>query len=175
MANAKTEIYRMGDVIFNQGDHGNNMYEINHGLIGIYVNYGAENERCLVELGEGKYFGEMAMIEDMPRSATAVAFQETELTVITQPEFVGYIADHSDVAVSIMTQLSGRLRALTNDYIDVCKTMSELVAEGMMAEKPSLWEKVKKYAEDYDRLSNDTFVKSGYNAYYMMDHFSMYY
>ena len=32
-----------------------------------------------------------------------------------------------------------------------------------------------KYAEDYDRLSNDTFVKSGYNAYYMMDHFSMYY
>ena len=52
MANAKTELYRMGDVIFNQGDHGNNMYEINHGLIGIYVNYGAENERCLVELGE---------------------------------------------------------------------------------------------------------------------------
>lgn len=175
METVKIETFKMGDVIFHQGDEGNQMYAINSGQVGIYVNYGKDNERCLVELGEGRYFGEMAMIEDMPRSATAVAFEETQLTVISKADFICYIADHSDVAVSIMTQLSGRLRTLTSDYVDVCKTMAEAVAEGMTAKKPSLWEKMKKYAEDYDRLSNEAFVKSGYDAYYMMDHFSMYY
>lgn len=171
----KTEVFQMGDVIFNQGDAGDKMYEINSGLIGIYVNYGQENERCLVELGEGKCFGEMAMIEELPRSATAVAFRETTVTVITKEDFLAYIAIHTEVALSIMTQLSNRLRSLTSDYVDVCKTMSEAIAEGMTSKKPSLWEKMKKYAKDYDRLSNDAFVKSGYDAYYMMDHFSMYY
>ena len=175
METMRVETYKMGDVIFNQGDEGLNMYEINSGLVGIYVNSGQENEKCLVELGADKYFGEMAMIENMPRSATAVAFQETELTVVSKDDFADYIAAHSDVAISMMSQLSNRLRTLTDDYMDVCKTMSEAIAEGMTAKKPSLWEKMKKYAEEYDRISNETFVKSGYNAYYLMDHFSMYY
>ncbi len=175
MPGIKTEKFQMGDVIFNQGDDGDKMYEIKSGLVGIYVNYGTENERCLVELGEGKYFGEMAMIEEVPRSATAVAFQETEVETISKEDFVCYLAIHTDIALSIMTQLSGRLRNLTEDYIDVCKTMSEVIAEGMTSKKPSLWERMKKYAAEYDQLSNEAFVKSGYDAYYMMDHFSMYY
>ncbi len=175
MTTVKVETYQMGDVIFSQGDEGDKMYEINSGLVGIYVNYGKDNERCLVELGEGKYFGEMAMIEEMPRSATAVAFQETEVTVVSKEDFLGYIAIHTDVALSIMTQLSGRLRSLTEDYMDACKAMSEAIAEGMTSKKPNLWERMKRYAEEYDKLSNDAFVKSGYDAYYMMDHFSMYY
>ena len=175
METVKVEVYKMGDVIFNQGDEGTKMYEINSGLVGIYVNYGKENEKCLVELGEGKCFGEMAMIEELPRSATAVAFQETELTVVTKEDFLPYIAIHTDVALSIMNQLSSRLRNLTEDYVDVCKAMSEAIAEGMTSKKPSLWERMKKYAAEYDQLSNDAFVKSGYDAYYMMDHFSMYY
>ncbi len=175
MEKVELRTFGMGDVVFKQGDKGTEMYEVISGLVGIYINYGKENEKCLVELGAGKYFGEMAVIDDMPRSATAVAFKESELACIKQSAFEEYIKENPAVAISMMSNLSTRLRSLTGDYVEVCKTMSEAIAEGMSSKKEGLWSKMKKYAAEYDKLANEAFVKSGYDAYYVMDHFSMYY
>ena len=58
-------------MIFQEGSTGSSMYELKSGSIGIYAAYGTANEKKLTELEAGRIFGEMGVIDVMPRSATA--------------------------------------------------------------------------------------------------------
>ena len=64
-------------VIFREGDNAATMYDILSGKVGIYKNYGAKNEQQIIVMEAGQVFGEMGMIEYYPRSATAVALEDT--------------------------------------------------------------------------------------------------
>ena len=79
--------FKKGDVIFHEGDIGNTLYQINEGKVDIYLCYGESDQKLLTELTPGKFFGEMAVIEAYPRSATAVAMAAGR----------GHVADPSPV------------------------------------------------------------------------------
>ena len=66
-------ILKRTEIIFNEGDKSDRMYDIRHGRVGIYANYGTKEEKLLTELTKDQFFGEMGIIEGYPRSATAVA------------------------------------------------------------------------------------------------------
>ena len=68
--------FKKDDVIFRQGDKGAEMYYINSGKVGIYIEYGTPRQRLLAEIATGDYFGEMAIIDNMPRSATAAVTED---------------------------------------------------------------------------------------------------
>ena len=148
-----TKIYQKGEFIFKQGEYASCMYDICQGKVGIIANYGEDGEKTLTELGEGASFGEMGMLEAYPRSATAVALEDgTEVRVITTETFSSYFQNNSEKVYAIMTQMSRRIRALSNDYLEACRAVAETVeAEKTGAEKSSWLKKnLKRVCDAYD-------------------------
>ena len=151
-----TKTYRKGEIIFRQGDAAESMFDTLWGRVGIYVDYGTSNEKKLTEIVGGQdkptFFGEMGMIDHAPRSATAVALEnQTHVQEITESELGELFESKPAKVLMLMQQLSGRLRSLTNDYMEACKTASGLVkledkADGFTSEDA---EEVSARAERY--------------------------
>ena len=142
---AENKTYKQGDVIFNQGEWGTDMYEIAAGKIAIYADYGTDAAELLTELEAGKYFGEMGMIDVMPRSATAVAAEDSEVVVISGGEFGTYYQNKPDVIIAVLANMTKRLRELSADYLDACQTITAYVENGeAFKENTGLFGKLKK-------------------------------
>src|SRR5262245_43827542 len=95
-----------GGVVFIKGDQGNAAYLIRRGKVEI-----RESGRVLETMARGEIFGEMALIDSAPRSASAVAVGPTELSLIDKPMFLNLIREDPDFALSVMRLMSRRLRA----------------------------------------------------------------
>lgn len=115
------------DVIFRQGDPGDCMYDIFSGRVGIYTDYGAPDEKLIAELKAGEFFGEMGLLDKAPRSATVVALEDTLVYVINESDFNEFFMKQPEKALQIMRQLSQRLRKRTEDYIDACRAVHEVI------------------------------------------------
>ena len=146
-------ILKRNEVIFNEGDKADCMYDIRLGKVGIYANYGTKEEKLLTELTKDQFFGEMGIIEGYPRSATAVAMGDmTELTVIAKADFEDYCKNNPDKTVLIMKNMSARIRELTQNYLEVCHTIAESMEAEQKGEKKSsgLMNRLKKYRDEYN-------------------------
>ncbi len=118
--------YTDGEVIFNAGEPSQCMYEIQHGQVEIYLNYGRPDQKLLSQLGKDAMFGEMGMLEGVPRSATAVAKGErVEISEITWPLLGKYFKTKPSKIVMMMQQISDRLR-LANEQNNAARTTIEL-------------------------------------------------
>ena len=125
----KKTSFPIGAVIFRQGDHSDFLYEICQGRVGVFLDYETENQKKIAELSEGQYFGEMGLIEDSPRSATAVALQDgTVLLTLTEEELPAYYGEKPEQVLELMKQLSSRIRERTGQYYDVCRALAASVA-----------------------------------------------
>lgn len=123
----KDLVYSSGDVIFYEGDPGESMFDIVSGTIGVYSEYRTDNEVKLTELKPGQMFGEMAMLENAPRSTTIVAEADgTVLHEIDADEAKKLFTTDAEFVKRIMKHLSSRLRSLTDDYKDVMDTLKEI-------------------------------------------------
>ena len=149
------KVLKKGEVIFKEGDLENCMYKIITGSVGIYANYGKEEEKLLVDLkaGEKSFFGEMGMIDEEPRSATAVAMEDTEIAVITSENFAEFFKENPEHIIYIMQNMSKRIRNLTNDYLDACRAVAEAVETEKSGKSKSDWfkERVEKFISDYNQ------------------------
>ena len=115
--------YHKGDVIFRRGEAAQSMYCITSGHVGIYLDYGTEREKKLADLYSADFFGEMGLIDHAPRSATAVALdRNTELEEITEDTLGTIFREDPSRVLMIIQALSQRLRRLTWDYMELCKT-----------------------------------------------------
>ena len=116
-----------GEVIFREGDPGTCMYYIGWGTVGIYSNYGNEDQKLLTTLQEDRFFGEMGLIEKLPRSATAVALENgTILTDITAENLDLIFEKSPEFIMRSLQHISSRLRQLTRDYVKACRTVSRM-------------------------------------------------
>jgi CRP-like cAMP-binding protein len=98
-----------GEVIFKEGDTGNLMYVILEGEIEILKSV-AGSHKTLSILGKGEFFGEMSLLDDSPRSATAMCSQEAKLLVMSDDQLDSYISSNPDFAVKMIRNLARRLR-----------------------------------------------------------------
>jgi SulP family sulfate permease len=108
--------YKTGDIIFEEGDAGNTMYLVSSGSVSILLEIGkGERKKRVASFGRGVFFGEMALLENKPRSATAMAEEETGLYVLKREDFFRLLDKKPKIAskiqVGIARELSGRLRA----------------------------------------------------------------
>ena len=126
----KTEVletYKKGTIIFKEGEVGKCMYIVYGGTVGIYSNYGDPNQVRLTELYPVACFGEMGMISDDARSATAVAESDETYVEIIRPDGLEQLFKESPVKVEmILKHLSYRLRMLTYDFLNACKEVNDL-------------------------------------------------
>lgn len=133
--------FKSGEVIFQERTYEACMYELLEGTVGIYTHYGQQDEKLLTELKaeNGAYFGEMGLVESMPRSATAVALSDVRVEAITGKDFGTFFTEHPERVYAIMTQMGGRIRELTRDYLDACRAAAELVETKESGKEKSGW------------------------------------
>jgi CRP-like cAMP-binding protein len=99
-----------GHEIFREGDAGNGLYFVKDGLVEISGLVGGNTRRVFSELGPGEIFGEMAVIEQRPRSATATTLKESVVYFIPRDEMLSLIQRVPALAFGLLQQISHRLR-----------------------------------------------------------------
>jgi len=97
-----------GTVLFREGEQGQGMYVVQQGRVTISKRAG-EVEKILTQLGPGEFLGEMAFLNDRPRSATATCAEDCRLLVIDPRTFEAMIRTNAEIAVRLIKKLAGRL------------------------------------------------------------------
>ena len=97
-------------VLFRAGDAGDAMYIIERGKVRISVQTTDGRELTLTELGQGDFFGELALLDRQPRSANAVVADDARLAVLSRDHFLSFMRSNPDVALEMLTALAHRLR-----------------------------------------------------------------
>jgi len=98
-----------GAVVFEEGDPGSRLYVIVSGQVRIVKRTGGRAV-TLARLGAGEFFGEMALLDRQPRSASAVVEEPARLLELDEAAFERIVADRGEVALRILKKLSKRLR-----------------------------------------------------------------
>ena len=101
--------FKAGEYVFKEGDLGTDMYIIQEGKVAVLKHFQGE-EKQLVQLSGGDFFGEMSVLEDLPRTASVKALEDCLLVKINGSTFDQMLRKNPEIAVRMMRKLSRRLR-----------------------------------------------------------------
>jgi len=101
--------YKGTEVIFWQNEPGVGMYIVQSGEVGIFADYDTPQQKQLARLCQGDFFGEMALLEDDNRSATAVALSETQLIGIFHPDLFDLFDRKPELGIKVLSKLATML------------------------------------------------------------------
>src|ERR1700733_8763213 len=107
----ETRSAKAGEIIFKEGDEAHQLFVIKGGEDAIQ-----SGNRTLAELSTNHIFGEMALIDDAPRSATAGARTDVELVPISEKQFLFLVSQTPFFALKVMRVLARRLRATNKTF-----------------------------------------------------------
>ncbi|MFQ5945234.1 MAG: PP2C family protein-serine/threonine phosphatase [Anaerolineae bacterium] len=139
---ARLRSYGAGEVIFREGDRGDEFFVVSSGQVEVVKSIDTEEEQVLDAYERGDFFGEMALLEDRHRSATARAVQGSQLLAIPGDAFERQLQRHPAGLYALTKELSSRLRdtgslvisrlrdknrALTDAYEDLKAAQAELL------------------------------------------------
>jgi signal transduction histidine kinase len=126
-------LFRAGEVIFHAGDPGNGFYVIESGRVQILAAFGGSEPRVLATISAGDFFGEMAVLDDAPRSATAKAETDTRATFLSREELLDLLDRQPRLALNLIREFSNRIRALNRKYVDEIIQAERLALIGRFA------------------------------------------
>ena len=109
---------KAGTVVIREGDLDRRMFMIVSGRASVVIGLGTSKERTLVELGPCSYFGEMALIDDLVRSASVLALEETFLLSLQADTLLDSIGSHPSLAMELLQTMSRRVRALEKSLMN---------------------------------------------------------
>ena len=115
VAFAPVRRHKSRTVIMEKGDAANALYVILEGRVRIFAQGEEDKEVTLNELGIGEYFGELALITDKPRCASAITTAETRLMAVPKRNFTEFLATRPDAALRMIHALAEKVRELTQD------------------------------------------------------------
>ncbi|WP_420630876.1 Crp/Fnr family transcriptional regulator [Candidatus Leptofilum sp.] len=141
--------FGQGDVIFREGDPGRVLYLVQSGQVRIYVNGLDGSETSVILFGRpGDMFGELAVIDGLPRSATAVALDKTLLYTISRESFRLHMQRFPQLALNFMKELTHRVRYNTRQM----DSLATLPVSQRLARK------LLELAQDYGRIEADSVI-----------------
>lgn len=105
-----------GSILFQEKDPGNVFYVVLNGSIKLFTRSAGGEEKVLSVVGEGDSFGELALLDGLPRSASARALETSLLLEIASDDFMRLLESHFDITKGILAELSRRLRQ-TNEHV----------------------------------------------------------
>ena len=100
-----------GTVLFREGELGRDMFIIQKGKVRVRKRVGTA-EKVLAELADGEFFGEMALLMGMDRSATVEVMEDSKILVVTPETFESLLKSNIDIALKMLKKMASRLRAL---------------------------------------------------------------
>jgi len=114
-------VYHGGEILFLEGDIGRALFILESGKVELVKRDQDGRPQTLAVLGAGDYFGEMALLEERPRLASATALEETRVYMLYQSKLEALYVDAPKIALAIMVHLaqilSMRLRAATERLV----------------------------------------------------------
>ena len=102
--------FKTGDVIIKEGDQGAGVFVIISGQVEVVGGAQKASPTVLNTLGPGDFFGEMALFEGFPRSATVRCLEDTECLAMTRWDFRAELNSHSEIAIAVIEAMARRLR-----------------------------------------------------------------
>ncbi len=103
---------RAGEVIIKENDQAAGFFVISSGKVEAVRGLDSDHPQVLAAFGPGDFFGEMALFEGFPRSATVRATEDTEVLAMTRWDFTAEMKNHPQIAVAMLPVLVRRLRTL---------------------------------------------------------------
>lgn len=117
-----TRHYKKDEIVFKEDEPGAALYMIKEGQVDIYINYESK-PILLATLESGMFFGELALFDETPRSATVVASKETTLIALSKPDFMVFAKKEPNIGNKIIMNLgsilSSRLRVANEQIQDL--------------------------------------------------------
>lgn len=135
---AHKRTYPRNAILINEGDQTDSMYVIESGKVKVYLSDEDGKEVILSIEGPGSYIGEIALLDDEPRSASVVTLERSVFQVITKDDFRSCLAGNPELAFSVIRTLTQRLRSVTekvrnlalrNVYGRIVNTLTHLAEE----------------------------------------------
>jgi CRP/FNR family cyclic AMP-dependent transcriptional regulator len=105
--------FRRNEVIFHQGDTGDSLHIVASGALKIVLPSAEGDEAIIATLRPGDFFGELALLDGAPRSATATAIEPSETLMLPRAAFVDLLATDERLRTALLAGLAGELRRLT--------------------------------------------------------------
>lgn len=132
--------FKKGDVIFKQGSDGDAFYLVRYGFVKISQTDSRGIEKVVAYLGEGHYFGEIALIEDEKRMATVSALNRTELIKISSNDFKAILENQPGVKTALELVIAKRLERnlQINNNAALAHTISSAGEAGVIQSKAIL-------------------------------------
>jgi uncharacterized membrane protein len=109
-AGVRPRSFKAGQLIFNQGDSGTEMYLVSDGHVNIHLPGDASHRVSLKDISRGEYFGELALFDDKPRSASALATTDAMLLELSRETLSAYLERRPRAAMVILRTMAERLR-----------------------------------------------------------------
>lgn len=125
--------FAAGETIFSAGDPGDGFYIIELGRVDILAPLANGTPRVLATIETGDFFGEMAVLDQAPRSATARASVHTEARFLSREELLAVLEQEPAIALKLMREFSLRIRALNRKYVDEILQAERLALIGRFA------------------------------------------
>ena len=107
---AREKSYPRHSVILFEDDPGDALYVVASGQVKVVLIGDDGREVILSVLGEGEFFGEMALLDDEPRSAHVIAMEDSDLLVLRREDFESLLAQSPQIALALLRELTRRLR-----------------------------------------------------------------
>lgn len=132
---AITKTFSKNTIIINEGDESDSLYVILSGTVKIFLSDEEGKEIILNTQGPNEYFGELALIDDAPRSASVMTLDDCKVSIILKRDFEEYISKNPEICFRLIRGLTKRLRRLTDNvkslalmdvYGRVARTLIEL-------------------------------------------------
>ena len=124
---SRVETFKTNEHIFEEGDPGDKFYVILSGRVRISKEIPGMGEEALAVLEKGEYFGEMALIDDVPRSADAIADCDVVVSIIEQERFIALLQSEQELAYELLSTL---VKTLTARLRETNSKMTFLAAVG---------------------------------------------
>ena len=111
--------YPKNTILFMEGDENGQLFVIQSGMVSVYTDDDEGRQLVLNYMGPGEYFGELALIDNQPRSASVVTVEDSQLLCISRECFREFMQSHPELYEVLMIELVRKIRQLTDNVKDM--------------------------------------------------------
>lgn len=110
-----------GNILFREGDPADRFFIVREGSVEVWKQYGSSDADMLATHGAGHLFGEMALVDDLPRSATVIVAEDASFLTLNREQFRRILSENAQISLSVMKSLSDMVRKSNESFMDDLK------------------------------------------------------
>lgn len=149
---AQEQTYQKGDIIIREGERDGRLFVIVNGMVDVVKGLGTQNESRLATLGPYSYFGEMALIDDLVRSASVKANEETLLLSLDHLNLKQEIQKYPALAIELLQMLTRRIRAIEKTMLNTLGNFLPICAHcKKIRDTDDSWVSVERYISRHSK------------------------